>query len=184
MTNKELMLQGESYYADDKELLNERTYAKDICCKFNASMHSDYDQNMTMLQELLQTTRDDFYLTAPFYCDYGYNIKIGQQFYCNHNTVMLDGAPITFGDRVFIGPNCSFSTATHPLDYKTRAQGLEQALPISVGDDVWFGSNVVVVQGITIGSRVVIGAGSVVTRDIPDDVIAFGNPCRVQRENK
>lgn len=121
-------------------------------------------------------------ITAPFYCDYGFNISIGENFYTNHNVTILDGANVTFGNNVFIAPNCVFSTAGHAIDSEQRGRGLEIAQPITVGDDVWFGANVTVLPGVTIGSNTVIGAGSVVTKDIPSGVIAVGNPCRVMRE--
>ena len=118
---------------------------------------------------------------APFWCDYGYRISVGNGFFANHNMVILDAGGVTFGDDVFIGPNCGFYTSGHPVDYERRDQGLEYAYPITVGDHVWIGGGVQVMPGVTIGSNVVIGSGSVVTRDIPDDVVAAGNPCRVIR---
>ncbi|MFR7478870.1 MAG: sugar O-acetyltransferase, partial [Acutalibacteraceae bacterium] len=113
--------------------------------------------------------------------DYGSHIQIGENFYTNHNCIILDGAPVVFGDNVFIAPNCTFSTAGHPLDVEQRNEGLEYAYPITVGDNVWFGASVTVLPGVTIGSNTVIGAGSVVNRDIPSGVVAVGNPCRVLR---
>ncbi|MBQ0059589.1 MAG: sugar O-acetyltransferase [Lachnospiraceae bacterium] len=121
-------------------------------------------------------------ITAPFYCDYGCNISVGDNFYTNHNVTILDGAPVTFGDNVFIAPNCVFSTAGHPIDAEQRNQGLEIALPITVGNNVWIGTQVSVLPGVTIGDNTVIGAGSVVNKDIPSGVVAAGNPCRVIRE--
>lgn len=115
-------------------------------------------------------------------CDYGYNIEIGENFYSNHNLIILDGNKVTFGDNVFIAPNCCFYTAGHPIDYNTRNQGLEYAKPIEVGNNVWIGGNVVVLPGVKIGDNVVIGAGSIVTRDIPSNSVAVGNPCRVIKE--
>ena len=120
---------------------------------------------------------------APFWCDYGYNIEIGENFFANHNTVILDGGGVTFGDNVFIAPNCGFYTAGHPIGFERRNQGLEYAYPITVGDNVWIGAGVQVLPGVTIGSDVVIGAGSVVTRDIPSHSVAVGNPCRVLRKS-
>lgn len=112
-------------------------------------------------------------------CDYGYNIHFGRNFYTNHNLVILDTATVKFGDNVFIGPNCGFYTAGHPVDVKQRNSGLEYAKPITVGNNVWFGGNVIVLPGVTIGDNTIIGAGSVVTKDIPANVIAVGNPCKV-----
>jgi len=124
---------------------------------------------------------ESFCITAPFWCDYGYNIEIGENFYTNHNCVILDGAKVKFGDNVFVAPNCGFYTAGHPIDFQRRNAGLEYAYPITVGDNVWFGGGVQVMPGVTIGSNVVIASGSVVNRDIPDNVVAAGNPCRVVR---
>ena len=135
-----------------------------------------------LIRQLLGKTKEHFCITAPFWCDYGTNITIGDYFYTNHNCVILDGAKVTFGDYVFIAPNCVFSTAGHPLDTEQRNRGLEYAYPITVGDNVWFGASVTVLPGVTIGSNTVIGAGSLVNRDIPDGVVAVGNPCRVLRK--
>jgi len=121
-------------------------------------------------------------ITAPFWCDYGSNIEIGENFYTNHNCVILDCAKVTFGDNVLIGPNCGFYTAGHPLDAVRRNQGLEYARPIHIGHNVWIGGGVQVAPGFTIGDDAVIGAGSVVTKDIPTGVLAAGNPCRVIRD--
>ena len=126
--------------------------------------------------------KGDFVITAPFYCDYGSNISIGDQFYTNHNCTILDGAKVSFGDHVFIAPNCVFSTAGHAIDAEQRAAGLEIAFPITVGNDVWIGANVSVLPGVTIGDGTIIGAGSVVNKDIPAGVVAAGNPCRVIRK--
>ena len=117
-----------------------------------------------------------------FYCDYGFNIEIGEKFYSNHNLVILDANKVEFGDNVFIGPNCGFYTSGHPLDYQTRNKGLEYAKPIKVGSNVWIGGNVCVMPGVTIGDNVVIGAGSVVNKDIPSNCVAVGNPCKVIKE--
>lgn len=121
-------------------------------------------------------------MTAPFYCDYGFQISVGKNFFANHNCFLLDEARITFGDNVFVAANCVFSTAGHPIDAELRAKGLEIARPITVGDDVWIGANVSVLPGVSIGSGTVIGAGSVVCKDIPKGVVAVGNPCRAVRK--
>ena len=133
------------------------------------------------MHDLLGTTKGDFSIVAPFWCDYGYNIHIGRNFFANHNTVILDGGKVVFGDNVFIGPNCGFYTAGHPIDAESRNKGLEYAYPIVVGNDVWIGAGVHVMPGVTIGSNVVIGGGSIVVKDIPDNCIAVGNPCKVIR---
>ncbi|MGI6254577.1 MAG: sugar O-acetyltransferase [Acutalibacter sp.] len=183
MTEQEKMKQGLLYDANhDTELLKKRERCKDLCYEFNQMKPSLVSEQMEIMRQLLGKTGKQFYLTAPFWCDYGCNIEIGENFYTNHNCIILDGAKVTFGDNVFVGPNCTFSTAGHPLDAEQRNQGLEYAYPISVGDNVWFGASVTVLPGVHIGNNAVIGAGSVVNRDIPDGVIAVGNPCRVLRK--
>ena len=184
MTEREKAAAGFLYDANyDKELAELRDKCKDLCWEFNQLRPSAIDEQRAILKRILGHTADDaFILTAPFNCDYGYNISIGKCFYANYNVVMLDGAKITFGDYVFIAPGCVFSTAGHALDTEQRNAGLEIAWPITVGNNVWFGANVTVLPGVTIGSDTVIGAGSVVTRDIPSGVIAVGNPCRVLRK--
>lgn len=127
-------------------------------------------------------TGNNLTVESPFLCDYGYNIEVGENFYANYNCVMLDGAKITFGDNVLIAPDCGFYTAGHPIDAAQRNKGLQYDKPISVGDNVWIGGGVKVMPGVTIGNNVVIGGGSVVTKDIPDNVVAVGNPCRVIRK--
>ena len=184
MTEKEKMLAGMIYDANyDKELLKERMVAKDLCFEYNFFVKpSDTKRQDEIMRKLLGKTKRNFTITPPFWCDYGYNIEIGENFYTNHNIVILDGAGVKFGDNVFIAPNCGFYTAGHPLDSKRRNAGLEYAKPIIVGNNVWFGAGVQVMPGVRIGNDVVIAAGSVVTKDIPDGVLAAGVPCKVVRE--
>lgn len=180
MTEKEKMLKGLLYDANyDEALLRERDKAKDLCFEFNHIKPSDKEGQEKILKQLLGSTKNNFTITAPFWCDYGYNIKLGENFYSNHNLVILDGASVTFGDNVFVAPNCGFYTAGHPIDFEQRNQGLEYAHSITVGNNVWIGAGVQVMPGVTIGDNVVIGAGSIVVKDIPSNCIAVGNPCKV-----
>ncbi len=182
MTEKEKMQKQMLYDANyDEALLKERLAAKDLCYAFNQTRPSDVDGQNAILRKLIGTIKGACTITAPFFCDYGYNIELGENFYSNHNLVILDCAKVTFGDNVFIAPDCGFHTASHPIDFERRNLGLEYAYPITVGDNVWIGAGVHVMPGVRIGSNVVIGAGSVVTRDIPDNCVAVGNPCRVIR---
>lgn len=182
MTEKEKMCAQMLYDANyDPALLEERDKAKDLCHQYNQLRPSDRASQQEVLKKLLGKTGENFSLTAPFWCDYGYNIELGENFYANHNLVILDAAKVTFGDNVFIGPDCGFHTSGHPIDFERRNRGLEYAYSITVGDNVWIGAGVQVMPGVTIGSNVVIGGGSVVVKDIPGNCVAVGNPCHVLR---
>lgn len=183
MTEKEKMEKELLYDANyDESLQKERTICKDLCFELNQLKPSQTKEQKAVILKLFKKTKGDFTITAPFWCDYGYHIEIGENFYTNHNCVILDGASVKFGDYVFIAPNCCFTTAGHPIDYERRNQGLEYAYPITVGNHVWFGANVTVLPGVTIGDNVVIGSGSVVNKNIPSGVVAAGNPCKIIRE--
>lgn len=182
MNNKEKMLNGYLYDATDLGLYKERLYAKDLCFKYNHTKPSNVNERQKIIRELLSEIGEIFNIESDFWCDYGYNIKAGNNFYINHNCVMLDCAKIEFGDNVLIAPNCGFYTAGHPLDVEKRSKWIEYAYPIYVGNNVWFGANTIVLPNVKIGDNVVIGAGSVVTKDIPSNTLAYGSPCRVIRE--
>ena len=183
MTEKEKRARGELYDANyDKELLKEMEKTKELCYEYNNLRPTEIEKKDELIKKILGKTGKNIRIEPNFYCDYGYNIFVGDNFYMNYNCVILDGAKVEFGDNVFIGPNCGFYTAGHPIEIDLRNKGLEYAKPIKVGDNVWFGGNVVVLPGVTIGNNVTIGAGSVVTKDIPDNSIAYGNPCKKVRD--
>lgn len=183
ISEKEKCRKGELYDANnDKELIAERAACKQICHEYNSLPPKNLVEREAIIRKLFGSTGNGFLIEQPFYCDYGYNIEIGENFYANVNCVILDGAKVKFGDNVFIAPCCGFYTAGHPLDAEQRNQGLEYALPITVGNNVWIGANVSVLPGVTIGDNCVIGAGSVVNRDIEPYSLAAGNPCRIIRK--
>jgi len=179
MTEKEKMLKGELYDANyDKSLIEQRTKCKKLCFEYNNLSPDKTDERKELIKKIVGKTKENFLIEQPFMCDYGYNIELGENFYSNHNLIILDCAPVTFGNNVFIAPNCSFYTAGHPLDYETRNKGLEYAHPIKVGDNVWIGGNVTVLPNVTIGNNVVIAAGAVVTKDVPDNCLVAGVPAK------
>ncbi len=182
MTEKEKMLAGMIYDANyDPQLMTERLDCKELCRDYNELRPKNMQARTELLHRLLGEVKGNLLIEQPFVCDYGYNISVGKNFYSNHNLVILDCAKVSFGDNVFIAPNCGFYTAGHPLEASERNKGLEYARPITVGDNVWFGANVSVLPGVTIGDNCVIGAGSVVNKDIQANSLAVGNPCKVIR---
>lgn len=183
MTEKEKMLSELLYDANyDPDLIEERAVCKDKIYNYNRLRPSDTLYRRTLLLDILGKTGKNFAFEQPFYCDYGYNISVGENFFSNFNFVILDEAPVTIGDNVFIAPNVGIYTATHPLDAETRNKGLETALPVTIGDNVWIGAGVQILPGVSIGDNAVIGAGSVVNKSIPANVLAVGNPCKVVKE--
>jgi len=180
-TEKQKMLSGELYLAFDSILVAERQQAKECLFEFNNLRPSEIEKRNEIVRGLLNSIGEGFVIETPFRCDYGYNIEIGKNFYANYNLVILDCAKVVIGDNVLIGPNVSIFTAGHPLEVSLRAKGLEHARPVALGHNVWIGGNVVINPGVSIGSNSVIGSGSVVTKNIPDNVLAVGNPCRVLR---
>lgn len=180
MTEKEKMLSGMVYSAIDDQLLKELNEVKEIIHEYNALKPSQTLRRFQILKDLLGHVADDeIIVNQPFYCDYGQQIRVGKRFFANFNLTILDEARVTIGDDCFIGPNVSIYTACHSTDPVERNTRREWAEPVTIGDNVWIGGSVTILPGVTIGSNVTIGAGSVVTRDIPDNVVAVGNPCKV-----
>lgn len=180
MTEKEKMLSGMVYSAIDDQLLRELNEVKEIIHEYNALKPSQTLRRFQILKDLLGHVADDeIIVNQPFYCDYGKQIRVGKRFFANFNLTILDEARVTIGDDCFIGPNVSIYTACHSTDPVERNTRREWAEPVTIGDNVWIGGSVTILPGVTIGSNVTIGAGSVVTKDIPDNVVAVGNPCKV-----
>lgn len=175
------MLAGELYDPLDQELSNDRLKARLILKQLNDSREDETDLRKNILAELLPLSSPDVWIQPPFYCDYGSNIRIGEKVFFNFNCVILDVMEVVIGSRTMFGPNVQVYTATHPINHIERSSGKEFAKPIVIGEDVWIGGSAVICPGVTIGNRSVIGAGSVVTKDIPDDVFAAGNPCKIIR---
>ena len=166
----------------DAELSNLRSEVQDLCFEYNQLRPSKKVEKERLLKDIFGEVSKGLELVAPIWVDYGKNTSFGENVFVNRDVYFMDGARITFGDNVFIGPRCGFYTANHPLDIEKRNKGLEQALPIKVNSNVWIGANVSVMPGVTIGEGAVIGAGSVVTQDIPENVVAVGVPCKVVRK--
>lgn len=181
-TEKEKMLAGELYDALDPQLSKERLKTRLLIKELNDSGEDQEEERQRILRQLIPNAGDRLWIQPPFFCDYGTNIHIGERVFFNFNCVILDVASVTIGSRTLFGPNVQIYTATHPMDYALRASGLEYAKPVTIGKDVWVGGSAVICPGVTIGDRSVIGAGSVVTADIPSDVFAAGNPCKVIRK--
>lgn len=182
MTQKERALAGLEFVRGDKELKAERDRAEELCFRLNSTPPGDTEQREAIIRDLITDIKEGFYIKSPFVCEYGHYISIGRNFFANMNCKLMDGGKITFGDDVLVGPDCTFVTVEHAVDPQKRREGYQMFKPVTVGSNVWFGAGVTVCPGVTIGDNCVIGAGSVVTRDIPADCVAVGNPCRVIRK--
>lgn len=182
MNQKERMLAGLPYKSWLDGLPDERMAVRVKTREYNNLEPGDRERRDELIREILGRTGRQLFIEAPFLCDYGYNIEVGENFYANFNLVILDVAKVVIGDNVMIAPNVAIYTAGHPVHPESRNSGYEYGMPITIGNNVWIGGNVVINPGVKIGDNVIIGAGSVVTKDIPDNMIAVGNPCRTVRE--
>lgn len=181
MNQKERMLAGLPYKAWMDGLPEERLKTRQKLFRFNHLEPSCLEEKDRLIREILGKTGQNVVIEAPFLCDYGYNIEVGENFFANYHFTVLDVAAVRIGDNVQIAPNVSIYTAGHPVHPESRNSGYEYGIPVTIGDNVWIGGNVCILPGVTVGRNVVIGAGSVVTGDLPDNVIAAGNPCRIIR---
>ncbi len=182
VTEKEKMLAGEMYNAADPQLADERRRARDLCKSLNDLHDNELELRSQIIQNLFGSTGADVWIEPPFYCDYGSNIFLGNKVYFNFNCIILDPAAVMIGSNVLVGPAVQIYTATHPMRASERSKYLEFARPVNIGSDVWIGGGAIICPGVHIGSRSVIGAGSVVAQEIPADVFAAGNPCRIIRQ--
>lgn len=183
MNEMEKAAKGLLYDANyDEQLIKVREVTKKCLFDFNHTSFVDYEKRHSLLTQILGEMGENCTIEGPFYCDYGYNITVGTNFYANVNLVILDGARVSIGHNVFIAPNVGIYTAGHPLDVERRNQGLEYAWPVTIEDNVWIGAGVHILPGVTIGSGSVIGAGAVVTRDVPAESLVVGNPGKVVRK--
>lgn len=182
MTEKEKMLSGKLYMASDAELRKEAKKCRKLIRLFNNSTEEEIDYRTSLLKDLFGKVGKNVFIEPTFRCDYGKNIYIGDNFFANYDCIILDVCKVEIGNNVMFGPRVSVYTAGHPIDAEVRITGLEFGKEIKIGDNVWVGGNTVINPGIKIGDNVVIGSGSVVTKDIEDNVIVAGNPCRVLRK--
>ncbi len=181
-TQKQRMLAGELYDPLDSKLSSERRQTRLLFRQFNNTTDEQPLLRKELLKQLIGGYKKDLVIEPPFYCDYGSNIAVGSKVFFNFNCTVLDVCQVTIGDRTLFGPNVQIYAATHPMDAGIRADGLENGKPVVIGSDVWVGGGAIICPGVTIGDRSVIGAGSVVTRNIPSDSFAAGNPCKVIKQ--
>ena len=182
MSEWDKMIAGERYQAKDKALLDKLMAAKESIYDYNSSRPGDVKGREEIIRKLLGKTGKSFLIMQPFYCDYGCNISVGENFFANFHLTVLDEAPVTIGNNCFIGPNVGIYTACHSTDPDERNSRCEWAKPVTIGNDCWIGGGVTILPGVTIGNRCTIGAGSVVVSDIPDGSIAVGNPAKVVKK--
>jgi maltose O-acetyltransferase len=180
-SEKEKMLAGELYQASDSELAKERLQARELLQQFNSSCPAEPENRVALLRKLVNKAGKNPWIEVPFYCDYGYNIQMGDDCFFNFNCVVVDVCSVTLGDSVLVGPAVQIYTGTHPLDAQTRGELWEYGKPISIGSDVWIGGGAIICPGVNLGDRVVVAAGAVVTKSFPSDVLIGGNPAKIIR---
>ena len=180
MTEKQLQQAGHIYKLDE-ELFAAHLNSKRLTRLLNATLESEVDRRKALTQELFGQAGEDAYIEPPFYCDYGYNVTVGKKFFCNYDCVFLDCGKITIGDYVMLGPKVQIYAVSHPIDPQVRQLNHDLGIPVTVGSNVWIGGGSILCPGCSVGDNTIIGAGSVVTKDIPANVVAAGNPCRVIR---
>ncbi|MBB6175631.1 maltose O-acetyltransferase [Anoxybacillus tengchongensis] len=181
-SEKEKMVSGQLYRATDPELVKEREHARKLTRLLNETLETEHERRVALLKELFGSTGEHVYIEPPFYCDYGYNIHVGENFFANFNCVFLDVCEIRIGNNCLIGPGVHIYTATHPIDPTERASGLEYGKPVIIGDHVWIGGRAIINPGVNIGNNVVIASGAVVTKDVPNNVVVAGNPAKIIKQ--
>ncbi len=182
MTEEQKALAGLLYDAEEEDLSRRRQYSQELSFEYNRLSPSQTEEREKIIRKAMKKTGKKFRIEEPFHCDFWERVTLGENFFANYNLVILAGNEVVFGDNVMIGPNCGIYAAGHAFDAGRRAAGLEYALPVRIGNNVWIGGHVAIVSGVTIGDDTIIAAGSVVVTDIPPNVLAGGNPCRVIRQ--
>lgn len=182
MTLKERMAQGKVYFCDDAQLMREQAACMELLYDFNQTRPSETEKRAALLKRIFAGTGENFYIEPPLHANWGKNTHIGSNVYANFNLTLVDDTDIYIGDSVMIGPNVVIATAGHPVEPGLRRKAAQYNIPVHIGDNVWVGAGAVILPGVHIGENSVIGAGSIVTKDIPANVVAVGNPCRVLRE--
>lgn len=178
-TEMEKQIAGETFWNSDPEIGAAKSRTRALCDNYNLTTEDQKEERLSLLKEIFGSCGDDIFIKPPFHCDYGYNIHVGKNFFANFDVVILDAAKVTIGDNCLIGPQTGLYTAVHPMDSKTRIANYMCGKPITIGDNVWFGGHCTVLPGVTIGNNAVIGAGAVVTKDVPDNAVVAGNPAKI-----